>query len=79
MRDCLAWIKLPLDALDRSHDELRDLVLRVFELSQTLPQVCYGANRQIVEVVCFNYTRDGVTLCPTNKKSRSTFRSNGLI
>ncbi|MCA9047670.1 MAG: recombinase zinc beta ribbon domain-containing protein, partial [Planctomycetaceae bacterium] len=35
LRDRLASIKLQLDALDRSHDELADLASKVFELSQT--------------------------------------------
>jgi site-specific DNA recombinase len=36
LRVRLSSIKLQLDVLDRSHDEMADLAAKVFELSQTL-------------------------------------------
>jgi hypothetical protein len=38
LRDRLAALKLQLDGLDRSHDEMTELASKVFELSQTLRQ-----------------------------------------
>ena len=37
-RDRVANLKLQLDVIDRSHDEMSDLPVKVFELSQTLSQ-----------------------------------------
>ena len=72
LRDRLASIKLQLDALDRSHDEMAELASKVFELSQTLREkwltADYAAKRRILEIVCLNCTLDGATLCPTIRK-----------
>ena len=72
LRDRLASIKLQLDAVDRSHDELAELASKVFELSQTLREkwvtADYDAKRRILEIVCLNCTLDGITLCPTMRK-----------
>ena len=72
IRDRLASIKLQLDALDRSHDEIADLASKAFELSQTLRgqwlTADYDAKRRILEIVCLNCSLDGVTLVPTIRK-----------
>lgn len=72
IRDRLASIKLQLDALDRSHDEIADLASKAFELSQTLRgqwlTADYDAKRRILEIVCLNCTLDGATLVPTIRK-----------
>ncbi|MEZ6100628.1 MAG: hypothetical protein R3E01_16795 [Pirellulaceae bacterium] len=82
LRDRLASIKLQLDALDRSHDELADLASKVFELSQTLREkwltADYAAKRRILEIVCLNCTLDGATLCPTMRKPFDVL-AEGLI
>ena len=72
-RDRLASIKLQLDAVDRSHDEMAELAVKAFELSQTLgPQwltADYAAKRRILEIVLSNCTLNDATLCPTIKKT----------
>jgi len=82
LRDRLASIKLQLDALDRSRDELGELASKVFELSQTLRQqwltADYSAKRRILEIVCLNCTLDGATLCPEMRKPFDVL-AEGLI
>ncbi len=72
LRDRFASIKLQLDAVDRSHDELADLASKVFELSQTLRQqwvtADYDVKRRILEIVCLNCRLEGATLVPTMRK-----------
>ena len=72
LRDRLAGIKLQKDALDRSRDELGELASKVFELSQTLTErwltADYAEKRRTLEIVCLNFSLDGVTLCPTIRK-----------
>jgi site-specific DNA recombinase len=72
LRDRLASIKLQLDAVDRSHDELAELASKVFELSQTLREkwltADYAAKRRILEIVCLNCRLDDVILVPTIRK-----------
>ena len=59
LRDREADIKLRIDAADRSHHEMVDLAVKVFELSQTLRDKWLTANypekRQILEILCLNY------------------------
>lgn len=72
LRDRLASIKLQLDAVDRSRDELGELASKVFELSHTLRQqwltADYSKRRRILEIVCLNFSLDSATLCPTMRK-----------
>src|SRR5690606_24956329 len=72
LRDRLASIKLQLDVVDRAHDEMADLAVKAFELSQTLREqwltADYAAKRRILEIVLLNCTLDGATLCPTIRK-----------
>ena len=71
-RDRLGRIKLQIDVLDRSHDEMSDLAAKVFELSQTLKEqwltADYAAKRRLLEIVFLNCVLDGVTLVPTMRK-----------
>ena len=66
LRDREADIKLRIDAADRSHHEMTDLAIKVFELSQTLKDKWLMANypekRQILEILCLNYRLDDVSL-----------------
>src|SRR5579885_618040 len=82
LRDRLAAIKLPLDALDRSPDETAELAAKVFELSQTLRQkwlgADYDAKRRILEIVCLNCRLDGATLVPEMRK-RFDVLAEGLL
>ncbi len=71
-RDREASLKLQMEVVDRSHHEIADLSVRVFELSQTLKEkwlaADYTAKRQILEIVCLNFRLDGTTLvCQTRK------------
>jgi hypothetical protein len=72
LRDRLASIKLRLDAVDRSHDEMADLAIKAFELSQTLRArwltADYAAKRRILEIMLSNCTLNDATLCPTIRK-----------
>ncbi len=72
LRDRLSSIKLQMDVLDRSHDEIPELAVNVLELSQTLPNqwvsADYATKRRILEIVCLNCTLDGASLVPTTRK-----------
>jgi len=53
--DRIAGLKLQLDVVDRSHEEMCDLAVKVFELSQSLRQKWLTADcatkRRILEIV----------------------------
>ena len=72
LRDRIASLKLQLDIVDRSHDEMCDLAVKVFELSQALRQkwltADYATKRRILEIVFLNCRLDDVTLVPTIRK-----------
>ncbi|MCX7409397.1 MAG: hypothetical protein NTZ32_15070 [Planctomycetales bacterium] len=55
LRDRIAGLKLQLDVVDRSHEEMCDLAVKVFELSQSLRQKWLTADcatkRRILEIV----------------------------
>jgi site-specific DNA recombinase len=82
LQDKIASLKLQLDAIDRGHDEMSELALKVFELSQTLRQKWVTANyaekRRILDIVCLNFELDGVTLVPTIRKPFDVL-AEGLI
>ena len=71
-RDRLSSVKLQLDVLDRSHDEMAELASKVFELSQTLRQqwltADYAAKRRILEIVFLNCRLEDATLVTTMRK-----------
>ena len=72
LRDRIADLKLQLDVVDRSNDEMCDLAVKVFELSQALRQkwltADYATKRRILEIVFLNCRLDDVTLVPTIRK-----------
>lgn len=72
LRDRLASLKLQLDAIDRSNDEMADLVSKVFELSQTLREkwltADYHCKRRILEIICLNFRLGDATLCYEMRK-----------
>jgi DNA invertase Pin-like site-specific DNA recombinase len=72
LRDRLSKLKLQLDVIDRSHDEMADLAVKVFELSQMLSQkwltADYATKRRIMEIVFLNCRLDDATLVPTIRK-----------
>ena len=67
-RDRIAALTLELEAADRASDEHANFVQKVFELSQNLRErwvsADFSAKRQILELVCLNFTLDGATLVP---------------
>ncbi len=66
LRDRSAQLKRQLEVLDRSHDEMSDLAVKAFELSQTLREqwltADYATKRRILEIVCLNCRLDDATL-----------------
>ena len=72
LRDRIAAATLNVKATDRSRAEQADLTLKVFELSQSLTTRWLAAEvaekRQILELICLNFSLDGVTLAPTMRK-----------
>ncbi|MBX3412571.1 MAG: recombinase family protein [Pirellulales bacterium] len=67
LADRIADLKLNLDAIDRGQEEMTDLALKVFELSQTLRDKWLTAEpdvrRKILEIVCLNYSLLDGKLC----------------
>lgn len=72
LRERLTNLKLQLESLDRSREEVGDLAVKVFELSQKLTDkwltADYAAKRRILEIVFLNCRLDGATLCPEIRK-----------
>lgn len=67
LTDRVGELKLNLEALDRGREEMTELALQVFELSQTLRDKWVTAEadvrRKILEIVCLNYTLVDGKLC----------------
>ncbi len=72
LADRIAELKLNLDAIDRGQEEMTDLALKVFELSQTLRDRWLTAEpdvrRRILEIVCLNYSLLDGKLCYETRK-----------
>ena len=72
LRDRTAKLRAQLDRYDRSRAERGEIAVEAFELSQTLKdkwfKADYRAKRQLLELVCLNFTLDDVTLVPTWRK-----------
>ena len=83
LRDRIASIKLQLDAVGRSRDELAERALKVFELSQTLTEkwltADYTTKRRILEITCLNFSLVGVTLTPTMRKPFDILAEGPLV
>ena len=66
LRDRIANLTLQLEATARSRDELADVALKVFELSQALADrwftAGYAEKRQYLEIVFSNFLLNGATL-----------------
>ena len=71
-RDRIAALTLQLKSAHRQRGERVDMAQKVFELSQSLTErwlaADYAAKRQILEMVCLNFTLDGATLVPQMRK-----------
>jgi len=72
LRDEEAQVKIQIEAASRSHHETIDLAIKAFELSQNLRAKWFAADvsakRRILEIICLNWTLDGVTLVPQMRK-----------
>lgn len=72
LRDRTAQLQLEIEACDRGRNEIIDIAVKAFELSQNLRvkwfEADYTAKRRILEIICLNWTLDGVTLVPTMRK-----------
>ncbi len=67
-----AELKLEIERCDRGRNEIIDIAVKAFELSQSLRAkwvtADYAAKRRILEIVCLNCTLDDVNLCATMRK-----------
>ena len=72
MKETEVDVKLRMEAAERGRAEDGDLAVRVFELSQALRDKWVTADipekRKLLEIVCLNWTLDGVNLVPTMRK-----------
>jgi len=72
LRDRATELRLLLEAADRGRDEKSDLAVRAFELSQNLRRkwltADFAAKRNILQIVCLNFSLEDVTLVPTMRK-----------
>lgn len=72
LRERADELKVKIEVADRSQAEKGEVAVKSFELSQTLEEKWvdgdYRANRQILEIVCSNFSLDGVTLSYTVNK-----------
>jgi len=68
LRDRESELKLRIDSADRNRHEFIDNAIKAFELSQNLRTKWFAADwaakRRILEIVCLNWTLDGVSLVP---------------
>ena len=69
LRDRTAELQLEIEASDRGRNEIIDIAVKAFELSQSLREkwfdADYAAKRQILEILCLNCSLDGVSLVAT--------------
>lgn len=72
LRDREADLRLQLDACSRHSDEESDIVVKAFELTQSLRAkwvaADFVAKRRILEIVCLNLTLEDVSLVPIWRK-----------
>ena len=72
LRDLIATLTIELELNDRRTDERAAQALRVFELSQSIPQKWVGADyaekRQIMKMVCLNLVLKGASVGIATRK-----------
>lgn len=72
LRDRTAELQAEIERCDRGRNEIIDLAIRAFELSQNLRSkwvtADYAEKRRILEIICLNWKLDGVSLVPTMRK-----------
>ena len=71
-RDRASHLTILIDAGNRNQEELAEITLKTFELSQSLKHKLftadYDAKRRILDIVCLNFLLEDVTLVPTMRK-----------
>jgi DNA invertase Pin-like site-specific DNA recombinase len=72
LRDEEARLRLEIESCSRNREEIADLAVKTFELSQSLQAQWvtsdYAAKRRILEIVCLNWRLVDGSLCPTMRK-----------
>ena len=72
LRDRIAQLNLKVEASDRHRADHGEIAIRVFELSQELRNKWLRADRrakrQLLDIVCLNFSLNGVSLVPTMRK-----------
>jgi len=72
LRDEAAGLRLEIDRCDRGRNEIIDIAIKAFELSQDLRAkwfaADYAAKRRILEILCLNWKLDDVSLVPEWRK-----------
>src|SRR3982751_1044585 len=72
LRDEEADLRLRIEACSRSRNEIADIAVKAFELSQNLRAKWFAADhaakRRILEIVCLNWKLVGVSLVPELRK-----------
>ena len=72
LRDEEAQLRLEMDCCSRGRNEIIDIAVKAFELSQSLREkwltANYDAKRRLLEILCLNWTLDDVSLVPTMRK-----------
>ena len=72
LRDEAATLRLQMERCDRGRDEIIDIAVKAFELSQSLREkwltADYAAKRRILEILCLNCSLDGASLVATMRK-----------
>jgi hypothetical protein len=72
LRDEEARLRLEIDACSRDRNEIADLAVKAFELSQSFQAKWvtfdYDAKRRILEIVCLNWRLVDASLVPVMRK-----------
>ena len=72
LRTAEGRLQAKLEGCGRQQSERAELAVKVFELSQALPQKWLAADiaekRLLLEIICLNWTLDGVKLVPQIRK-----------
>ena len=72
LREQTAELQLKIEACDRGRNEIIDIAVKAFELSQQLRSkwvtADYAAKRRILEIICLNCNLEGASLVPTMRK-----------
>lgn len=73
LRDRIAALTLQLEAAHRRRDEHADIAQKVFKLSHSLTErwfvAEYEENRQILEMLCLNFSLEGATIATCGASS----------